>query len=387
MRKLLFTILLLLLTSAVIAQPAAPTPAPDRPEGKQPPTLDMTNVPLPRPELPRFPEPQQVLPILDIQVNNVQLTGVNDGQLTFTVQGVQVDGCEYPLTSSERTDGDFIFVDIARTRTDDPEAADVSCSSEPAPFEIAVTLTERYTEEMLRSGDLFLIVNDFAAQIGSLLADKPTDSPVVSDITLRPRLRSPLLIETIDIRETDGDYRLYVTGTHPSGCRAPVVEQMTIKDGTISVLIYRLDDFFAEICPAVLLLYESEFDLPDDLMDVYTLQVNSETLLYDFNTDEGVEVRQVRTVIESVQPVILESFPPQIHLLVEGYQPDGCASPVKVDQRQEDNTIYVDIFRELPSDTACPAVIVPYDETIRLGSFEPGTYTIIVNDFEVTVTI
>lgn len=99
-------------------------------------------------------------------------------------------------------------------------------------------------------------------------------------------------------------------------------------------------------------------------------------------------VTAVPHVINSVEVFILESFPPQISLGVIGYQPDGCAFPVQVTQVREGNTITVNIFRELPPGVMCTMQVIEYQSTIKLdGTFDPGTYTIIVNNQTVSVTI
>ena len=102
----------------------------------------------------------------------------------------------------------------------------------------------------------------------------------------------------------------------------------------------------------------------------------------------GEETFRSLTVIDSVDALLLESFPVQINLQVSGYQPDGCDFPVQVEQRREGNEVFVDIYRNVPLAVMCPAVLVEYNESIHLeGGFESGTYTIHVNDQTIEVTI
>jgi hypothetical protein len=108
----------------------------------------------------------------------------------------------------------------------------------------------------------------------------------------------------------------------------------------------------------------------------------------DTPAPEPEETIHALTHIDSVQAMILRSFPAQINLVISGYQPDGCDFPVQVIQRREGNTVTVEIFREVPLAVMCPAVLREYNESIHLdGSFEPGTYTIHVNDFTLEVTV
>jgi hypothetical protein len=100
------------------------------------------------------------------------------------------------------------------------------------------------------------------------------------------------------------------------------------------------------------------------------------------------ETMRSLTVIETVDALLLESFPVQINLQVSGYQPDGCDYPVQVDQRREGGEVFVEIYREVPFGVMCPAVLRAYEGMISLeGGFEPGTYTIHVNDQVIEVTI
>ncbi|HLU08157.1 MAG TPA: hypothetical protein VK003_00685 [Oceanobacillus sp.] len=102
----------------------------------------------------------------------------------------------------------------------------------------------------------------------------------------------------------------------------------------------------------------------------------------------GEETFRSYTVIESVDALLLESFPVQINLEVSGYQPDGCDFPVQVEQRREGSEVFVEIYRDVPLAVMCPAMLVGYEATIHLdGGFESGTYTIHVNDQTIEVTI
>ncbi len=96
----------------------------------------------------------------------------------------------------------------------------------------------------------------------------------------------------------------------------------------------------------------------------------------------------VLAVVESVDALLLESFPVQIQLQVRGYHPDGCEAPVQVEQRRDGNNVYVELYRVLPAAVMCPMVLQPLDRTVSLdGGFEPGTYTIDVNGVVIEVTI
>ena len=97
---------------------------------------------------------------------------------------------------------------------------------------------------------------------------------------------------------------------------------------------------------------------------------------------------RVLAVVESVDALLMESFPVQIQLQVSGYHPDGCDAQVEVVQRREGNQVFVELYRVLPAAVMCPMVLRPLEETVFLeGGFEPGTYRIDVNGVVTEVTI
>ncbi|MBL8117661.1 MAG: hypothetical protein J0L63_08275 [Anaerolineae bacterium] len=97
---------------------------------------------------------------------------------------------------------------------------------------------------------------------------------------------------------------------------------------------------------------------------------------------------QSMSVIESVNPIILESMPVQIKLEVQGYHADGCIYPAVVEQTRQGNRVNIKIYREMPIAVICPMSLNPYQDTIMLdGTFESGTYTIDVNGTVIEVTV
>lgn len=94
------------------------------------------------------------------------------------------------------------------------------------------------------------------------------------------------------------------------------------------------------------------------------------------------------THITSVDVIVMESFPMQVRLHIRGEHPDGCDFPAIVEQRREGNTVFVEVYREVPLAVMCPMILRPYEDTIALdGNFEPGNYVFQVNDFIVERTL
>ena len=91
--------------------------------------------------------------------------------------------------------------------------------------------------------------------------------------------------------------------------------------------------------------------------------------------------------IQKVSAAILESFPPQVNLEVEGYLADSCTTLHETTERREGATIHVQVTTKRPQDLACATVITEIQHTVPLGFFYPGLYQAIVNgtivEFEV----
>ncbi len=92
--------------------------------------------------------------------------------------------------------------------------------------------------------------------------------------------------------------------------------------------------------------------------------------------------------INNISVEILESFPLQIHVVVDGTLNDGCTTLNEITQRREGNTIHLRITTKRPKDAFCIQVITDIQERIPLeGGFLPGRYKIIVNDVEKEIKI
>lgn len=85
--------------------------------------------------------------------------------------------------------------------------------------------------------------------------------------------------------------------------------------------------------------------------------------------------------VESIEILILESFPVRVHVVVQGNLPDGCTTIDQITQEREDNDFVVTISTVRPAEAMCTAVLVPFEEVISLDVYglPAGTYTVDVN--------
>ncbi|MBC8231514.1 hypothetical protein H8E77_18345 [bacterium] len=87
--------------------------------------------------------------------------------------------------------------------------------------------------------------------------------------------------------------------------------------------------------------------------------------------------------VNDISVEILESFPLQVHIVVDGYLSDGCTTINEITQQRDENTINVHISTKRPKDAICIQVIKDVQERIPLeGGFLPGRYKVVVNEVE-----
>jgi hypothetical protein len=86
--------------------------------------------------------------------------------------------------------------------------------------------------------------------------------------------------------------------------------------------------------------------------------------------------------LNEVSLIIRESFPPQISLTLAGDLPTPCnqlrvaiGSPTP----NPENKIMVDVYSVVDPSQVCVQVLEPFEESIDLGTFPAGHYTVWVN--------
>jgi inhibitor of cysteine peptidase len=85
--------------------------------------------------------------------------------------------------------------------------------------------------------------------------------------------------------------------------------------------------------------------------------------------------------VQSIEIMVLESFPVQIKVNARGYLLDGCTRIDKITTEKKDNTFLVRINTVRPADTFCTEVIAPFQELISLDVYglKAGIYIVDVN--------
>ncbi len=92
--------------------------------------------------------------------------------------------------------------------------------------------------------------------------------------------------------------------------------------------------------------------------------------------------------VESIDILIMESFPLQVRVVARGSMASGCAAPLEITQAREGNTFKVTIFTQRPARAMCPQTLSPFEESIALdvAGLPAGEYTVNVNGVTDTFT-
>lgn len=93
--------------------------------------------------------------------------------------------------------------------------------------------------------------------------------------------------------------------------------------------------------------------------------------------------------VERIEPVILESYPVQVRVVVHGWLSDGCTSLHGFDQKTEGSVIRMRVLTKRPRDAICTQAIKRFHETypVETEGLPPGTYTLDVNGKSKPITL
>ena len=93
--------------------------------------------------------------------------------------------------------------------------------------------------------------------------------------------------------------------------------------------------------------------------------------------------------VDSVDLLMLESFPVQIRAMVRGNLPDGCTTIDQVTQARQGNAFKVTITTKRPADKMCTEALVPFEESVALEvvGLPAGTYAVEVNGVTASFTL
>ncbi|MBK7897636.1 MAG: NBR1-Ig-like domain-containing protein [Candidatus Promineifilaceae bacterium] len=93
--------------------------------------------------------------------------------------------------------------------------------------------------------------------------------------------------------------------------------------------------------------------------------------------------------VDSIEILILESFPVQVNVRARGDLPDGCTSIDNVTTNQQGTTFNITITTLRQTGEICTEALVPFEETISLNvlGLPAGTYAVNVNGINGSFTL
>ena len=170
------------------------------------------------------------------------------------------------------------------------------------------------------------------------------------------------------------------------------ITQYSYKGQTVYFVPQRCCDIFSD-------LYDADGNIighPDGgitgmgdgrVPDFFDERKNEQVIWKDQRTND-THLTQVSAPIESVEILIMESFPPQYAVVVVSGLPNACVTFGGHRLEREDDTIRIEMLNWKPADSevVCAQVYGTVETRISLGSdFESGkTYTVVVNDVKET---
>ena len=188
------------------------------------------------------------------------------------------------------------------------------------------------------------------------------------------------LVESLEIRTivtTPPQARVIVSGYLPDSCTElyRIVAERADQDFVL-VLTTRWPT--GEIvCSEVLVPFTEVIDL--DLVDLdpgtYAVIAQNEEVEFIWKIDKSIfqPIKKVddrnrgNAVVQALMVDVMESFPVQVSVTVEGYLPDGCTTIDEISSSRQDQIFTINLSASRPSgNVVCTMAIVPFRERIDL---------------------
>lgn len=99
------------------------------------------------------------------------------------------------------------------------------------------------------------------------------------------------------------------------------------------------------------------------------------------STIAGNEIISSSAHIEEIDIVVLESFPVQINVKIDGILGDACTRLAEIVQEQDQNAFKITVTTKRPADAVCAQVLMPFSRVVALdvAGLPAGEYMVDVN--------
>ena len=94
-------------------------------------------------------------------------------------------------------------------------------------------------------------------------------------------------------------------------------------------------------------------------------------------------------MIESIEILILESFPVQVNVRISGILGDSCTTLDQITQARVENVFEIKVTTTRPAEAICADIITKFEEVVALDVYglPAGTYIVDVNGVRDTFTL
>lgn len=92
--------------------------------------------------------------------------------------------------------------------------------------------------------------------------------------------------------------------------------------------------------------------------------------------------------LESIEILILESFPLQVNVRITGNLPDGCTTVYRMESERQDDRFIVKVITAREKDLMCTEALVPFETSATLDvlGLPAGTYRVEARDLKAEFT-
>jgi hypothetical protein len=106
-------------------------------------------------------------------------------------------------------------------------------------------------------------------------------------------------------------------------------------------------------------------------------------------TAPGKVITGENAIVEDLQIMILESFPVQVRVIIQGNLPDGCTSIKEINPTGDGKAFNIQIITQRPAEAMCTEALVPFEETVSLDVYglPAGNYTAKAGDQTASFTL
>ncbi len=223
--------------------------------------------------------------------------------------------------------------------------------------------------------------------------DEPTttEEPTQPPSTGEPVETNEAIVESVEVAFQRGrpvQVNAIVRGSLPDACVA--IDLIDVQgpggDNTFTIKIFTKRDPLA-LCAEALTPFEQTVILPTEGLEngTYTVEVEGTDVSTPFELGGAPMLPGGNfgvLYIDSVDALILESFPVQVNAVVRGNFADGCTTLADVQVSGPENNVFtISMIANRNPEAMCTQALVPFEETVSLpvAGLPAGTYTIRVN--------